>query len=301
MLAGVEETVYARECQVNPGSNAIQVILEGLIDYAGLYPPAGLNMRSAVANYRTYRNGKHRNVLGRFIFDASRMDELIDTAGGLMDLRLSLILSQSTHIDELPKLLGAGVPIESVECKAASPGEIEQVGQSLPPGIEAYFEIPVEPIQSDVLRAILTAGARVKLRMGGVVIQAFPSSTAVARMLAALIASDLAFKATAGLHHPIRSVHPFTYAEGSAAGFMHGFVNLLCAAALIQSGADVAEAERVLEEQEADAWSLSPQSLSWRNYVWSREDLSATRERFVSFGSCSFEEPMHDLEALGWL
>lgn len=284
-----------------PGNTAIEAMLQGLIDYAGLYPPANLDMRSAVKNYREYHEGKHRNALGRLVVDVRRSDELIASAGSLGDLKLSVILAQPSQADELPKLLDAGAQVESVECKVASSRAVDQLARSLPAGREAYIEIPIEPVHSDLLQAIANAGARVKLRMGGVVAEAFPSPAAVARMVAALVSSGTAFKATAGLHHPIRSVHPFTYAQGSAAGLMHGFVNLFCAAALIQSGADVAEAESVLQEQDAAAWRLTGQTFGWRSQVWSLDHLSRTRTTFVSFGSCSFEEPVRDLEELGWL
>ena len=60
MLAGIEETVHAREpLEVSDGPTAIEALLAGLIDYAGLYPPASLDMRAAVENYRKYRGGKH--------------------------------------------------------------------------------------------------------------------------------------------------------------------------------------------------------------------------------------------------
>jgi hypothetical protein len=302
MLARVEEAVHARESfQVTPGTTAMDAMLAGLIDYAGLYPPASLPMRTAVENHRTYRSGKHRNALGRFIVDLSRIGEFRAAAGSLLDLKLSVILAQPGLVHQLLDRLDEGLPIESVECKAASPRDVEQLTRDLPAQIKAYVEIPVEPIQPEVLRAISHAGARVKLRMGGVVAEAFPSTAAVARMLAVLSQAQLCFKATAGLHHPFRSRHPFTYAQDSPAGFMHGFVNMLCAAALIHSGAEVAEAARVLEEQDPQAWTLTPEMLAWSTHSWSPDRLCEIRKMFVSFGSCSFEEPIRDLEALGWL
>ena len=53
--------------------SVIQSALRGLIDYAGLYPPAALDMRTAVRNYLEYRSEhKHAWMLGRFIVDAGR-------------------------------------------------------------------------------------------------------------------------------------------------------------------------------------------------------------------------------------
>lgn len=302
MLAGLEKALHSRESlQVTSAITAIDAILAGLIDYAGLYPPASLDMRSAVENYRRYRSGQHRNALGRFIVDLGRIDELCAAAGSHLDLKLTIILAQPSLAGELPKLIDRGLPIESVECKAPSPRDLEQLILNLPREIEAYIEIPVEPVQPEMLRAIFNAGGRVKLRMGGVVAESFPSIAAVARMLAALAEAQLSFKATAGLHHPLRLRHPFTYAHDSPAGWMHGFINLLCATALIHSGADLAMAERVLGEHDPKAWTLSPDSLAWGTHSLPAGLLSETRKKFVSYGSCSFEEPIHDLEALGWL
>ncbi|MDE3185968.1 MAG: hypothetical protein KGM96_00415, partial [Acidobacteriota bacterium] len=120
--------------------------------------------------------------------------------------------------------------------------------------------------------------------------------------LQALAARRVAFKATAGLHHPIRARHAFTLEPDGAAGMMHGFVNLCCAAALIHCGGEAGEARRVLDEVDAGAWRVAPDGIGWRGREWSVEELRGVRRAFfLSFGSCSFEEPMHDLEALGWL
>ena len=42
---------------------SLRILMEGLIDYAGLFPPASLDMPTAVRNYAAYRkspvNGDH--------------------------------------------------------------------------------------------------------------------------------------------------------------------------------------------------------------------------------------------------
>jgi hypothetical protein len=281
---------------------AIETLLSGLIDYAGLYPPASLDIRAAVDNYRKYRRGKHAFALGRFIVDINKLDDLRVAAGDLRDLSLSIIVPQPALMDPVAKLIDEGLPIAAIEIRAATPGNVEAIARSIPPSVETYVEIPIDGMEPDLLRAISDAGARVKLRMGGVVPEAFPSSAVVARSLASLAQAHVPFKATAGLHHLIRSRHRLTYAQDSPSGTMHGFINLICAAALLHFGAEVAEAGRVLEEQNPEAWSLAPQALAWRSHAWSGDQLSETRKQFfLSFGSCSFEEPIRDLEALKWL
>src|SRR5579859_5570902 len=298
MLARIEEAVYARK---SFEVSAIETLLAGLIDYAGLYPPASLDMRSAVENYRAYRSGKHAFALGRFIVDINRMDDLLAAAGDIREFRLSVIVSQPGDRDCLAKLIQQGVPIEAIEMKAGSRADVERISLSLPQGVETYFEVPVEPIQPDVLCAISATGGRVKLRMGGVIPEAFPSTRAVARALVAYARAGLAFKATAGLHHPLRSTHRLTYLPESPTGLMHGFVNLMCAAAWIYSDRDAGEAEPILDEQDLEAWILAPTEIAWRSHRWTVDRLSEARKKFVSFGSCSFEDPIRDLEALGWL
>jgi hypothetical protein len=301
MLAGVEEALHAGESlAVIDQVSAIAGLLAGLMDYAGLYPPAGLDMRSAVENYLTYKRGKHAHALGRFIIDLHRIDELRAVAGNrLRDMRLSGIVSAHSSMDPVSAFTNASVPIEAVELKAASTAEIQRIAEM--PNIEAYIEIPMGATSSALLEIFAAAGARVKLRMGGVVAEAFPSSAAVAEMLAALHRHGLAFKATAGLHHPLRSRHPFTYAPDSPTGTMHGFMNLFCAAALIHFGGNIAEATAILDDEDPGAWRLAPDAITWRSRKWSAEHIAAVRKQFVGIGSCSFEEPIGELERLGWL
>jgi hypothetical protein len=301
MLAGAQEALHAGESLAVIGQvTAIDSLLAGLLDYAGLYPPASLDMRSAVENYLTYKRGKHAHALGRFIVDVHHINELRAVARNrLRDIRLSVIASVHWDMDLVSALTDASVPIEAVELKAASTAEIQRLAEG--PNIEKYIEIPMGATSSGLLEIFAAAGARVKLRMGGVVAEAFPSAAAVAEMLAALHRHGLAFKATAGLHHPLRSRHPFTYAPDSPTGTMHGFINLFCAAALIHFGGNIAEATAILDEQDPGAWRLAPDAITWRSRKWSAEHIAEVRKQFIGIGSCSFEEPISELETLGWL
>jgi hypothetical protein len=278
-------------------------LLEGLFDYAGLFPPANLDLRTAFGNYATYRRSKDSRAIGRFVVDLDRVDALLDAAGDCYrSLSLTVVAPANANWDALLRSLDAGAPIAAIEVKTASPSEIECIARQIPAALAAYFEVPVDSRGSACLDAICVAGANAKLRMGGVVAKAFPSSQAVAAMLQAMADRHLAFKATAGLHHPLRSCHPFTDTPGSASGMMHGFVNLCCAAALIHLGGDAALAADVLEETDPHAWRISPEAIGWREITWRVEQIRAARhEFFVSIGSCSFLEPMADMEALGWL
>src|SRR6185503_9174089 len=105
--------------------------------------------------------------------------------------------------------------------------------------------------------------------------------------LAAFIAEcrrlQVPFKATAGLHHAVRT------------GEQHGFLNLLAAAAF-------GDEDEVLAETDPSAFGLDEEAFRWRDRNASPEEVATMRrELFVSFGSCSFTEPVDELRALGLL
>jgi hypothetical protein len=143
---------------------------------------------------------------------------------------------------------------------------------------------------------------RAKIRTGGVTTEAFPEITAVARFLRACAGAHVAFKATAGLHHPVRCVKPFTYKPDSPQGTMHGFLNVFLAAAMVRRGYANMLVEQALAEEDPKAFQFSDDGVQWRDAHFSSIELTGMRRNFaIAFGSCSFEEPISDLQALGLL
>ena len=281
---------------------AVEAAFKGLIDYAGLYPPAGLDMRAAVRNFLAYLDGKHAWMLGRFVVEMGRLEELRAAAGErLGDVRLSVIAPASPEAGLVAGWMKSGFRVESVEIKCDEPLRMARVQEHLPERMECYFEIPVQQNCSAAVDAIAAVDARVKLRMGGVTAEAFPASELVAARLHLLADRRVAFKATAGLHHPVRGEHRLTYEKDSASGVMHGFVNLLCSAAVIHFGGSCAEASRVLEERDAGAFRVTADEVAVHGHAWNAGQVREVRKCFASFGSCSFVEPVEELEGLGWI
>ena len=56
-------------------SAALRTLVAGVVDYAGLFPPAGLDMPAAVRHYAECRVGDDAWMLGRFVVQAARLDE----------------------------------------------------------------------------------------------------------------------------------------------------------------------------------------------------------------------------------
>ena len=282
--------------------STIECVLERLFDYAGIFPPAALDLPAALDAYRAYRSSAHAWAIGNLVVDVRSLRLL---EAGHAQLLRDLPLSVVATIEDaafLQSLLVQGIRIEMIELKAESPDAIARWQQSFPAAVPTFVEVPVGAIKPTLLRAISAARFHAKLRLGGVVAQAFPSASSVALALQQLAEKRLAFKATAGLHHALRSQHPFTYQAGSPSGWMHGFLNLLCASAHVWFGGSAEGAAQLLDEQDPHAWHLTANSLRCGTSEFSADQLREVRRHFLlRIGSCSFEEPLHDLETLGWL
>ncbi|OYV71835.1 MAG: hypothetical protein B7Z72_06100, partial [Gemmatimonadetes bacterium 21-71-4] len=109
------------------------------------------------------------------------------------------------------------------------------------------------------------------------------------------------FKATAGLHHPLRAEYSLTYESDAPRGTMYGYLNLFLAAAFMSRGLDDASALALLEERDASALRFDTEGVRWDGHLLSADDLRHARRQIVAFGSCSFREPVDDLRALGLL
>src|SRR5262249_49286034 len=57
-------------------SPSLRALLGGIIDYAGLFPPAKLPLAQAIQRYAKYRRQGDRWMLGRFVIPAARLGEL---------------------------------------------------------------------------------------------------------------------------------------------------------------------------------------------------------------------------------
>lgn len=285
-------------------TTALTALLDSLIDYAGLFPPAGLDMETAVANYAKYSTGEHAWMLGRFVVPAARLQEFEAawrSVGEPEGWRLSAIVGNREPELAAVQAFNAGhdgkIAIDAVEMKAASVDEIKEV-----PGLMGYVELPTSNDTTRLMATLKREKLRAKLRTGGVKADAFPSVSEVARFIRGCAGMYLPFKATAGLHHPVRCVKPFTYEAGSAQGKMHGFLNVFFAAAAARRGYANMLVEQVLGEEDPRAFKFEGEVAQWREAKFKAAEMMELRTKFaISFGSCSFEEPISDLQALGLL
>jgi hypothetical protein len=294
----------------------LDALLDGLVDYAGLFPPASETMRQAVDGYASYLNGPDRNALGRLIIPFSRLKEFESTAGAFLprgterkpwkvsviatgDISAASLEMASFNRRHSDSANGGLALIDVVELKAASPAEIELRRSRIPTSFTTYFEIPLDGDLPGLFKSLARNTARAKLRTGGVTPDAFPSAESIVDFLVAAHHEGVPFKATAGLHHPVRGAYRLTYEAGSPIGTMYGFLNVFLAAVLVAADGDRDDARAVLTESDSSAFSFSDSAIVWRGHSFDVEQIRASRADFaMSFGSCSFREPIDELEIL---
>lgn len=284
-------------------------LLEGVVDYAGLFPPAALSLEATVRNYSAYRSGPNVWMLGRLIVPAARLSELhkqFETASTNPAWRISVLVGEDYQSDfnqirAFNKENGQRALVDVMEASPKLQNDVQDVLAATPAGNTIYFEVALDtPV--DQLASIHRSGARAKIRTGGLLPQAIPQAPDLARFLVHCAAAGVAFKATAGLHHPIRCLKPLTYDANAPQGQMHGFVNLLFASALAMDGASMNVLGDVLGDNDGSSFGFTDSEATWKQMSISIETLRDTRERLmISFGSCSFDEPLQELEALEWL
>ncbi len=264
-------------------TRAVRAALERLIDYAGLFPPAILPMDRALTEYAEAQEGAASWMLSRFIVKAADLDTLRARVAGRKRIELSVIATPElfeivarARRDDWAAIASLEVPLDDEAIDTCA----RVVRATHLDDLPTYVELRRDRLAMDELARY---GLGAKLRCGGTQASAFPSVQEVAAFIAAATAAGVPFKATAGLHHPVRH---FNEGEGV---MMHGFLNILIAAARATE-IDRKSLEAILAQEDPAALALTDEALMRRG-----------RARFVAYGSCSFEEPVADLRALGLL
>ncbi len=299
--------------------NSIRILLDGVIDYAGLFPPASLDMQVAVRNYATYLASAQAPLLGRFVLPARRLREFEDAATELLPRgnpvypwHLSAIGSGNLSKD-LEEIIdfnffhardenAGAVVVDTLEVKAETVENIHRAMYLIPRTLTTHFEIPIISDPAELLNAIATTRAYAKVRTGGVVAKSFPAVQDLARFICCCAAERIHFKATAGLHHPLRGEYKLTYDPAAETSPMNGFLNVLLATAFARFDLSEAEVGEVLLEQAPTAFIFDEEGVQWRRHRLTNHQLALTRTQiFTAFGSCSFAEPIADLQTMNLL
>ena len=285
--------------------SSVKILLAAMVDYAGIFPPAKLSLKKAIANYARYHQSSYRWLLGRFIIPVSRLAELETLVADvpLIPWSLSVILSENWQ-EELKQIQNINnqdlIIIASLEFKPLPPEEIKRAIDTLPKGIESFFEIPLDENLEQYLAVLQDTKALAKIRTGGLTAEAFPNLDVLCRFMFASAQAQVPFKATAGLHHPLPGKYPVSYEPNSLATAMQGFLNLSILTALIcGQKINQSEALTVLQESSLNNFQFQEDKIAWKDRYFNLAEIQQTRQYFFrSFGSCSFQEPIDELRDL---
>ena len=288
-------------------------LLDGLIDYAGLFPPADLSLEAMVHHYDSYLKCDQSWVLGRVLVPVDMLETfaslaplpreqdddpwcvnaLVSPSGDAQLSKDLEVISAFNHKHSDPS--NGCCLVDAVDLKASDALSIDTALDLMPDELMPFFELPVNSDIRGHVAALSGSVAGAKVRTGGIVPEAYPSPIAVSEFLLACIRADVPFKATAGLHHALCSRNE----EVGADEF--GFLNVFLGAAFARAcRLDHEELAEVLQERSPEAFVFGETSISWRKHEIGIEEIVQSRiEGAISYGSCAFDEPLSDLRHLG--
>jgi hypothetical protein len=314
---------------------SVRAMFTGIVDYAGMFPPAQLPLEQAIRNYARYRTEPESWLLGRFVCPAERLHELspfvdelfrdgpplvITALGkggkdltefglGMVDDYKAIMQFQQSHetrakVDtfetRLPKELLVYDDGKNLRSVVFNPNARLRKDGFAP--LDAYYEMPFEPGWSHSLPALVGAlmvnakGRKgFKLRCGGANQDAIPTARDIGFAISFCHKCRVPVKFTAGLHRPIRNW------DDQLKTPLHGFLNVFGAGVLnFVQELQLDELQSILEDDTLGHFIFESDGLKWgQKRATAAEIESARRLAVTSFGSCSFDEPREGLRELG--
>ncbi|CAN5586127.1 hypothetical protein BH20VER1_BH20VER1_22260 [soil metagenome] len=293
---------------------SLRALLERSLDYAGLFPPASLQLQPALANHAHYVRSADVWMLGAFILPVGQFAAAAEQLAQFDQqhpLNISALGPKTENAEAFRTALADAMSaIRKLLNEQAGVANVTQLEMPLPPGADAallahardllgplpaFWEAPASAAEPTIaLLAEHNQGAHgFKLRTGGVTADAFPTSAQIAAALIASARQRVPIKFTAGLHHPVRLFHDSVQTK------MHGFLNVLGAGVLAAEHQwDQQQTVALLDDENATSFTFTDDGFAWREWKITTHRIKAKRELVTSLGSCSFDEPRDDLRAL---
>ncbi len=317
-------------------SGTLRTFMSGIIDYAGLFPPASLNLDTSIRNFVNYRGVADRWMLSSFICPATRLVELeayrdilaaserhcfsvLQAPSSSLEEWTTATMKLRDALDSFHLSMGDVASTRAVEMKlplavARDTGERREAVKTLfnvlsesPGSVDIFVEVSplgeasvVQELAHELLdqeRGTDAARTALKIRTGGITPAEIPDADLIAAFILACRDTGIRFKATAGLHHPIRH---FNKSVGS---HMHGFINVFAGAmAAAEHDLSRSQLREILEVERPDYFTFTDAELGIGELTIDRQRVQILRNDFAtSFGSCSFDEPRDDLRTMGLL
>lgn len=278
--------------------STVPALFRHLVDDAAMFPPGDLPLTEAVIAHRTHRQSPYADLVGLFVCTDEDLMKVAAESTGPGRLQVAVVITGGAGGIEPAVRYGDrshDIDVRAIEVRLRAEDDLSRNALRVVRACDdcldeetAYVEIGLEGAWERALDVVADAGYAAKLRTGGLDASLFPSENQVAAFITACLDREVAFKCTAGLHNAVRHTAADTGFEH------HGFLNVLLATRASLDGASQDELVAVLASRDGEALAAQARDLS-------EEQAAGTRRWFTSFGSCSIEDPRHDLTGLSLL
>jgi hypothetical protein len=274
--------------------STVPALFRHLVDDAAMFPPGSLPLTEAVVAHHAHRRSPYADLVGPFVCtDEDLMKVAAEAARiGAGPLPVSVVISGGAGGIEPVIRWGDrsnDVEVTAVEVRLRDEDDLSRNALRVVRACDdcldeetAYVEIGLAGAWERALDVVADAGYAAKLRTGGMDASLFPTEDQVAAFITACLDREVAFKCTAGLHNAVRHTDDETGFEH------HGFLNVLLGTRASLDGDSRDEVAAVLASRDGAALGARASELS-------EDQAASTRRWFTSFGSCSIDEPSHDL------
>ena len=263
-----------------------------------MFPPGNATAAEAVTAHQRYRESWFAPLIGPLVVSDAKLAQVgraVQSTDRPEPLAVSVI--NSGGAGGLLGMVGRRIPgvrvvavesaLRDLDDLAGNAARVVAAADQLDESVRVFIEIPYAPGWERAVTEVEAAGRYGKIRTGGLEPADIPSANQLARQLSVLIEADLAFKATAGLHHAWTSG-----GTDPARPRQHGFLNLLLAIETLIEGASAADAAELLGQGDN-------QARGELITTWTDVEAARVRRRFQSFGCCGILDPVADLVSLG--
>jgi len=300
---------------------ALREFMAGLVDYEGLFPPAGLSMSGAVAEYARWLADPAAWMLGRFVVPAVRLPELdkaLAEAGVNGTWRYSVLMGDSGDPQgSLEVLAEQGRLVWDFDERQAGSAGIETLEYPLPADVcqdaatldhhlddllaalaamettvpVIYLELPPQSEAQMVAEALARAAERHGDESG----EGDRRYPILAVKLRCGGTSPRDFPSTGRMAAVLTSCaaakvplkftgglqHPLRSRSEDPPVVMHGFINVFGAGLLAHGGLEGKELAACLAETSPEAFSFDDEGFAWRDHAVDVTEIAALRRDFL--------------------
>jgi hypothetical protein len=317
---------------------SLTALLQGTLDYAGMFPPASLDLSEAVAEFRAIRASPEQWMLARFVVPVDMLDSFArqhtaDLQNAAPPWQIAVIASPVPAFDALgtatsadgPRLalfsgrFGASVQVATYEVRLPAPAGLSDLGaqreavthvrQSFNPGgnTRIFYEVSFghdwESVVRSAAEAIAESNRASGLRDGLKIRCGGPTAADIPSAEKVAFAIVAARDADIPIKFTSGLHHPVRHHDTELNVKAHGFLNILTASVLAYTlDLNWVNTQRIVQSSDASQFRFGDDQLAWGEYVADINAISSARQQFAaSFGSCTFDEPRADLQASGLL